>query len=143
MTTLVLSLVRTFVKVREIHGLGSVVTALSVVVGASSHIGLIAASAVAAVGQIIAPWVAWWRAFLCGNARAWIVSKLLLELIEFNVDVDCRVDKVIKGIGAGAGAHQFFLDSRLQALTEHSGQRSVVLVSVGGKLLELCGVVGS
>ena len=84
----------------------------------------------------------WWTSVV-RDVCTWIVSQFLVELIETNVNINRSIDKVVKSIDPGASAHQFLLNLRLEPLTEHGHQRSVVPTSAGSMLLEFCSVISS
>jgi hypothetical protein len=119
---------------------------VSVVIDPSSSVRpVIVASLVALSSGAILLWVLverWWRTSRRDTSTR-VVAKFLSKLIKLNINVDGRVNKLVKGVGASAGAHELLLNLRLEALTEHRYKSGIVLVSVSSKLLKVCCVISS
>jgi hypothetical protein len=72
-----------------------------------------------------------------------VVAKFLSKLVKLNINVNSRVNKLIKGVSASAGAYKLFLNLRLKALTKYCYKSGIVLVSVSSKLLKVRYVISS
>jgi hypothetical protein len=70
-------------------------------------------------------------------------SEFQREFVESTVNVDGFIDKSVKRIKACAATHQFHLDIRFKALSEHNRKSFVVPLSKQRILLESISVVSN